>query len=112
MKDEPLALRDSLIGVRFVNLSPDSGPVTIGVAGQSDQVVPALAFKAYSEFEVFPAIEQMGAYELEFKDQNGSTLVYTSVDPIPEKLLFKNITLVVIGQIGDSTLEVIRINNF
>lgn len=118
VEDDVLVLKDSLVGVRFINLSPDSGPVSIGVAGEDADLARDLAFKDASVFNAVGATIADGVYQFEFKDANDNVIAMTTMDPLPRrnKPLFKNLTFALIGLVNDgqggSTLSVIQINNF
>lgn len=67
---------DSSVGLRFVNLSSGSSPVSITVTGQgNDPVVTSLPYKGISSFISFPARAATGNYTVEYRDQASNTLL-------------------------------------
>ena len=112
VQDEPLILTDSLWGVRVVNLSPDSGPVSIEITGQDNPLSNDLAFKTFSDFNALSANAATGAFTFEFKDGNGEVLTDINIDPLTNGLVFKNTTLALTGKTEDGSLSVRRIDSF
>ncbi|WP_185154071.1 DUF4397 domain-containing protein [Fulvivirga sp. M361] len=112
VRDEPLVLMDSLVGIRFVNLSPDSGPVSVGLTGQTELISSDLAFKASSDFNQLTADNATGVYTFEFKDADGEVLINTTIDPVSNGFVFKNTTFVLMGNRADATLIIRRIDSF
>ena len=115
VRDAPLALKDSLIGVRFVNLSPDSGPVSIGIAGVIDPIEVNLGYQEASSYLPLPASAAIGAYTFEFKAADGTILGTSTTDLLPDTgqiRVFKNMTFLLIGLRDNGTLEVSRMDNF
>ena len=99
---------DSLTGVRFINLSFDSDPVTVraiatDTAGVNDTtiVVSALAYGSASGFDQFEAGSVIQQYSFEFLDASGNVLTAETIRPINNRLVFKNITLPLIGVFDD-----------
>jgi len=89
---------DSVCGVRFINLSPGSNPVSVNVKGNANgSEVSNLAYKAYSNFNQHPAKKVNSSYVFEFRDQATGTLLtsYTLTTPY-----FHNVTLCLRGATG------------
>ena len=119
LPDDFVALTDSLVGVRFINLSPDSDLVSVSVAGETSNLVEGLTFKYASEYIPLSATVEDGSYSFEFKDDEGNVLASSTLDPLPAfgiQPLFKNLTLVLVGLTGDgsggNSLSVRQINHF
>ena len=89
---------DSLIGVRFINLSPNSSSVKINIKGNTTQnEVASLGFKQFTDFKQYVAKSANANYQFEVRDAVTSalltnfTLTYTR---------FHNHTLVIKGLAG------------
>jgi hypothetical protein len=88
---------DSVCGVRFINLSPNSNPVSVNVTGQANgSTVTSLAYKEYSGFIKLPAATANPTYAFQIRDVGtGNVLAsYTLTSP-----LFNNVTIVFRGLI-------------
>lgn len=91
---------DSVCGVRFINLSPNSSPVSVNISGQvNGSEVNTLAYKAYSSFKQYPAKKVNATYLFQFRDATTGTLItsYTLITPY-----FHNVTVVLRGLVGGS----------
>jgi hypothetical protein len=101
---------DSSCGVRFINLSPDSGPLSINITGgDPGGETPSLAYKAYTNFKLHSAriADVIAGIGFEIHDAATGNLL-TTYTLIPST--FHNITLAIAGyQAGPS---IIQINNF
>jgi hypothetical protein len=104
------SVKDSVTGLRFINLSPGSNPVTINIAGKADgSEVEALPYKSYTGFIPYPAHANVNDYTFEFRDKSSGKLLasfntgkmnkYASTPRVTEvnKWLFRNSTLVLLG---------------
>jgi len=111
---------DSVLGIRFINLSPNCEPLNVSLAGSPDQwEVSQLAYKQYTPFKTYPARWNTPNMIFRFKNAAGTLL---ATDTIPHlvgapppgtinpyqfaSLTFgsrKNITLVVKGLQGTTT---------
>jgi len=95
IKESYVNYTDSLCGVRFINLSPGSGPISVNVTGSANgSTVASLAYKAYSGFIQFPAKKLNTSYAFQFRDATtGNLLVsYTLSNPF-----FNNVTIALRG---------------
>lgn len=91
---------DSLCGVRFVNLSPNSNPISVNITGQANgSEVTSLAYKAYSNFKQYPALKTNTSYAFQIKDAATGNLIssYTLTTP-----RFHNVTIALRGLVGGS----------
>jgi len=89
---------DSTFGVRFINLSPGSNPISVNIKGAANgSEVGTLAYKAYSDFNKHPAKLVNPSYIFEFRDQVSGLLLtsYTLTTPY-----FHNVTLCLRGKTG------------
>jgi hypothetical protein len=99
---------DSVIGIRFVNISRGTAPVSVNLVGQANgSEVQSLSYKGATSFKNYPAGLAISSYKFEFRDQASGTLLdsYT-LDGInvpgfngssPTTLRNKNFTLVLLG---------------
>ncbi|MBN9386075.1 MAG: DUF4397 domain-containing protein [Chitinophagaceae bacterium] len=121
------AVSDSAAGIRFVNLSPNSAPVSINITGKNNgSEVTTLPYKGITEFKSYPATQDIGSYTFEFRDAaTGALLVTYTADGInnaesdpyaPSKIWrYKNTTLALLGLpggSGDAAQTVLMINNY
>ena len=119
LKDKLLTFTDSAVGVRFVNLSPDVGVISVGTGDESGDVISGLDFRNASDFMALPVTQEIGAYQFQFKDDGDHGLVSVEFNPLPtfgRKPIFKNVTFVLIGLSddgsGSGSLSVMQIDHF
>ena len=125
IEDLPKTFTDSIMGIRFINLSPDSGPISVNVEGETNTIGSSLDYRVASDFNELPATREAGEYTFEFRDSNGELLTSTTFDPLPLprssrdrplQRVFKNMTFVLVGLRDDgdgvSTLSVKMVDNF
>jgi len=102
---------DSLTGVRFVNLSPGSTPVTVDLQGVTDSipVLSGLSYKTVSAFQPFSANTNAmnNGYTFEFRDGLGNVLTSTGLNILP----FKSQTLALYGNAANG-YAIMAINNY
>lgn len=114
---------DSTAGIRFVNLSAGSNPVSIDIKGQANGgVLPSLAYKSITSFMSFPATSTISSYVFEFRDAASGNLlasytlsgVNTNSPTVANTVLFRNLTIALIGQPtgGKVAQTCIRVNSF
>ena len=114
---------DSTAGIRFVNLSAESNPVSIDIKGQANGVVvPSLTYKGITGFMSFPATSAISSYIFEFRDVIGGNLlasytlsgVNTHSPTVANTVLFRNLTIALIGQPAGGMVAqtCIRVNSF
>jgi len=110
LKDNIPAVQDSSAGVRFINLSPDSQPVTVNIQGDNNTVFNSLAYKSITDFKMLSAKMSVGGvYNFEVRDAASGTVLYTY------SWYFKPFfcqTLVISGLQSDGSLSVFSVNNF
>jgi hypothetical protein len=97
---------DSVCGVRFINLSPNSSPVCVNVTGQSNgSTVSSLAYKEYSSFIKFPAVAANPSYAFQIRDvATGNVLAnYTLTTPY-----FNNVTIVFRGLVSSPGITMVK----
>lgn len=104
---------DSVIGVRFINLSTGSSPVSINLRGEANgSSVGSLAYKAITEFKDIPFKSSIPQYVFEIRDAaSGALLTTYTYNTAP----YQNITICVIGQEGAGAavpISAMQENNF
>jgi hypothetical protein len=112
VKDTIQFYQDSVSGVRFVNLSPNSGAISINVSGNPiGSEVAALDYKGITPFIKYPAKSNNENYFFEIHDATtGDFLTGFFYNDVAR---FKNVTLVIRGVVwGDPGLEVVRIDYY
>jgi len=119
LEDNIPVLTDSLVGVRFINLSPDSGPISVNLTGEAGNLSSGLNFKDASGYQELTATSDIASYSFEFKDLDGNVIATSSVALFPffqQPLVRRNLTLALIGLADDgsggSSLAISRINNY
>jgi hypothetical protein len=106
VKESYTNYNDSVCGVRFINLSPDSNPISVNVMGQENgSTINSLAYKAYSDFIQFPATVANPRYAFQIRDSaTGNILAsYTLTTPY-----FNNVTIVVRGLISAPAVLLVK----
>lgn len=121
-------LTDTVMGVRFINLSPGSQPISINIQGEAaGSGISSLPYKGVSEFKRYPATSNISSYTFEFRDQASGKLLAVFLakdvnnnssnadDPV-NKWRNRNCTLALLGLpddgSGNSTQTVLLINNY
>jgi len=107
------SINDSMMGFRFVNLSPGSNPISVDIQGSANgSTVASLGYKGITGFMPFPATSAYTQYSFEIRDAATGKLLTTAS---PNVETFQSMTIAVIGQ-EDSTaatpIQAIEINNF
>lgn len=103
--------KDSVSAVRFINLSPDSGPVSINVQGSATSDFQGIAFKNITAFKTYPATgtqKNNNPYTFEIRDASG-TLLTTGYWNFQ---FFQNNTMVISGSKSNNTVQVTQVNNY
>ncbi|UII80284.1 DUF4397 domain-containing protein [Flagellimonas sp. CMM7] len=119
LEDRILTLQDSLVGVRFINLSPDIGEISVRVSGETNDLASGLSFKDGTEFMPLPATRDISLYTFQFVDETETVVASTNLVPVPPvgiMPLFKNITFALVGLkdngVSGSSLLVRPINSY
>jgi len=104
---------DSSVGVRFINLSPNSGAININIKGNTGKLEATnLAYKQITNFTTYAARSTNSSYIFEIRDAATSSLLSTFTLSITR---FHNHTLVIRGlkgATGANALGVFSVNNF
>ena len=99
---------DSVAGVRFIDLSPGSNPVSVDIQGNANgSEVGNMAYLSYTTFKKYSATAANSTYNFEFRDAATGTLIasYSLTTPT-----FKNVTLALAGL--ESNATIIQINEY
>jgi hypothetical protein len=104
---------DSTAGIRFINLSKGSNPMSVDIQGNvNGSEVSSLAYQAITNFKNYQATLEITQYNFEIRDAaSGNLLTTYTYTTAP----FQNITIAVIGS-EDTTatvpISVMQINNY
>jgi hypothetical protein len=113
---------DSTIGLRFVNLSPASAPVSVNITGGANgSEVSSLPYKSITDFNNYPATAAISDYNFEFRDAATGALIgsydVTGINTLlygfNNTRLHRNLTLALLGLPGDpATLKIMLIESY
>ncbi len=107
---------DSVVNVRFINLSPNSTPLKIKVSNSTVNEVDNLAFKDISSWRSFKATSSSSNYSLQIRNASTDALISTYTLTANAVNRFKNVTLMIRGiqgiTVGASAFGVTAINYF
>ncbi len=117
IEDNPRSFTDSIMGVRFINLSKVSGAIAVNIAGEVNPLLIGLDLESATDYMEFPVRESDGVYLFEFRDVSGNLLSNITIDPLERRnrSIKHNLSLVVYDQVLSpvSTFQrVSRINNY
>ena len=100
---------DSVFGVRFINLSTGSNPVSADIQGNANgSEISSLAYLAYSPFKQYPAGIAVQSYAFEVRDaQTGNLITTYTLSPYA----FQHVTLALTGPAGGSQ-RILQVNDF
>lgn len=105
---------DSIAGIRFINLSPDSGPVSINLQGNfpSSLEFSNLNYKEITSFKNYAAANGVQNYNFEIRDQVSGNLLTTFSWGFN---VFKNNTVVISGSANptyNTPIGAFQVNNY
>jgi len=108
---------DSTVGIRFVNVSPDAGTISVDIKGNSPgSEVTSLGYQGVSAFKNYAATSAIPTpsvgYVFEFRVASTDSVLCTYTyrgNSIPR---FKNVSLVVAGTVVGSGIRVFEVNNY
>lgn len=112
---------DSVVGIRFINLSPTSSPVSVDIQGQANgSEIQSLSYKSITAFKDYPATYNISQYVFEFRDAVSGTLLTSFTisginygddgDNSTNQYRWKNITIVLDGLPGSQSA--FQVNNY
>ncbi|HEX9513050.1 MAG TPA: hypothetical protein VF939_21320 [Puia sp.] len=95
------AAADSSMGIRFVNLSPGSAPVSVDIQGQANgSEAASLPYKSLTAFRNYSATSVVTGYNFEFRDAaSGALLASYTLTPAA----YRNYTIALEGLPGVNT---------
>lgn len=118
-------LTDSINAVRFVNLAEDVGTINTGLADSTVTLANNLDYRGASNYIKVPANADFTEHTFTFKNQSDSVLSSFRLrqlfkrrptDPFRPLVFRKSLILALVGRAndggGNSTLQVVQINNF
>ncbi len=94
---------DSVVNVRFVNLSPNSVPVKIKVASAATNEIDNLPYKGISDFKIYTAKLTTTTYSFQIRDAATDALITTYTFTTNATNRFKSVALVIKGLQGTAT---------
>jgi hypothetical protein len=114
---------DSSVGIRFVNLSPGSSPVSVNIQGAANgSEVANLPYKGITAFKIYAAGSAVSSYTFEFRDMSSGVLLgTTSMYGVGSNTgtniwRYRNYTIAIDGLpgiiTGPTAQTLFRINNF
>jgi len=107
------SIADSTVGVRFVNLSQDSNPISVNIQGTANgSEVSSLSYKSITDFKSYPATINIAQYTFEIRDASSGNLLTTYTYNVAP---FQNITIAVIGEedpLSTVPISTMQINNY
>jgi hypothetical protein len=114
-KDKILSDADSVINLRFINLSPDTNPIDVKLQGATTNEATGLAYKGYTAFKAYPAkvtnhAGTIGYSTLTFQFIENGTVLKSITLFVYDPNRFKNEALVLIGSKSNSSLTIKEIS--
>ncbi len=112
------AASDSVMGIRFANLSSGSSAVRINIQGSSDNEAQHLAYKGVSDFKAYSVaktIQPGGSYIFELRDDASGALITTYILGSAAAMQSKNVTILLRGVpngTGTSAQSAVLANDF
>jgi hypothetical protein len=94
---------DSIVNVRFINLSPNSVPVKIKIASSTGNEVNSLPYKSISAWKAYTALAATTNYSLQIRDAITDALLASYTFTANATNRFKNVTLAIKGLQGTTT---------
>jgi len=101
---------DSAMGIRFINISAGSAPITVNISGQAyGSEVKTLSYKTVTGFKDYYAGSSVSSYTFEFRDKiTGMLLGSCLIDGVnnngspsaPNIRLYRNYTIALVGVSG------------
>jgi hypothetical protein len=94
-------MTDSSMGIRFINLSPGSAPVSVDIQGGANgSEAASVPYKSITAFRNYPATSVVTGYNFEFREAaSGILLASYALTPAP----YHNYTIAVAGLPGVNT---------
>lgn len=95
---------DSVVNVRFVNLSPNSPPLNINIKSNQSSELTNLAYKSIGNWKAYSNNKATGVinYIFEIRDSSSNTILLTYTFTATSTNRFKNVNLIIRGLIGST----------
>lgn len=103
----PTPVTDSLVNIRFVNLSPTGPKVDINIRGNTVNEVNELSYEAFTAFKAYPTPRSVRSIVFEIRQSSDKQLISTFTLPINVNTLYKSIAIVMMGIYPGSTLPAV-----
>ena len=97
--------------VRFVNMAPDSPPLSINIQSVNNAEVTGLAYKSISAFKKYPALTTTGNYIFEIRNAATTEVLATYTMDI-NLSRYKTVSLVITGLVNPRSISVTQANYF
>ena len=94
---------DSIVNVRFVNLSPNSTPIKVRIANAATDEIANLPYKTIGSWKAYPAKLTSTPYSFQVRSVADDALLATFNLTANAANRFKNVTLVIKGLQGTTT---------
>ncbi|MES2373440.1 MAG: hypothetical protein V4557_12720 [Bacteroidota bacterium] len=102
---------DSVIRIRFINLSPNAAPLNFRITGSTNNEATGIAYKGYTDFVSYPAKIANTSYKFDVVE--GTTVLTTFTLSVTGTNRFKNVAILVRGLKGGTpALGVSTVNYF
>lgn len=111
------AVGDSTVGIRFVNISPGAGTISIDLLGNAPgSEVTSLPYKGVTTFKSYPATsttpDPSTGYVFEFRSVATDSVLYTYTYNAGNLPLFKNVSLILAGTTAGSGIQAFVVNSY
>jgi hypothetical protein len=98
VKETYKSFTDTLFAVRFINLSPNSNPISVNISGNANgSEVTSLAYKAYTSSIQHSAKAAFPSYTFQIRDVATGNLIASTTLTTPR---YRNVTIVLRGLVG------------
>ncbi|MBB5438809.1 hypothetical protein HDC92_002490 [Pedobacter sp. AK017] len=112
---DPAVKLDSVVNLRFVNLSQNSPALKVNIKSGSSNEVDNLAYKSIGAWKPYPAKLTTTAYIFEVRDMLTNAILLTYTFNATSTNRYKNVALVIKGMIGgtgSSAFGIVPVNYF
>lgn len=108
---------DSTVGIRFVNVSPSAGTISVDIQGNAPgSEVTSLLYRGVTGFKNYPATSTIPdpslGYVFEFRSVPNDSLLCTYTYPASSLPCFHNVSLVLAGTVAGSGIQAFEVNNY
>ena len=101
---------DSVVNLRFVNLSPNSTPVKIKIAGATTNEVDNLPYKGITDFKAYVAKLTPTSYAFQVRDAVTDALLVSYTFSATSTNRFTHVALIFKGLVGGTGANVLSIS--